>query len=118
MGDGLGSYTLDHHTTEVARLRPVPARSTLLSTRSCARFSLGATITGAAIAEELTWTDCRPVQRDPVCPTCGEPGQLRDHVERVLTVLPVRPTIAARRTSRMATSVRYCCARAFDAALT
>ncbi|MDM4143268.1 MULTISPECIES: hypothetical protein [Mycobacterium] len=45
-------------------------------------------ITGAAIAEELTWNDCRPVQRNPVCPTCGEPGQLRDH-ERVLTDLQV-----------------------------
>ncbi|OQZ91063.1 ISL3 family transposase, partial [Mycolicibacter algericus DSM 45454] len=47
------------------------------------------TITGAAIADELTWIDCRPVAHDPACPKCGRPGQLRDHVERVLTDLPV-----------------------------
>ena len=39
-------------------------------------IELGVTITGAAIAEELTWIDCRPVQQDPACPKCGEPGQL------------------------------------------
>lgn len=52
-------------------------------------IELGVTITGAAIADELTWIDCRPVESDPTCPKCGQPGQLRDHVERVLTDLPV-----------------------------
>ncbi len=52
-------------------------------------IELGVTITGAAIADELTWIDCRPVEHDPICPRCGQAGQLRDHVERVLTDLPV-----------------------------
>lgn len=52
-------------------------------------IELGVTITGAAIAEERTWIDCRPVEHDPICPTCGHAGQLRDHVDRVLIDLPV-----------------------------
>lgn len=70
MRDDSGSYTRPPHPRGCPCLRPVPARSTLLPTRSCARLSL-VTITGAAIAQELTWIDC------------GETGQLHDHVERV-----------------------------------
>ncbi|RWA15111.1 transposase [Mycolicibacterium brumae DSM 44177] len=47
------------------------------------------TITGAAIAEELTWIDCRPVAHDSRCGKCGHEGSLRDHVQRVVTDLPV-----------------------------
>ncbi|EID11823.1 putative transposase [Mycolicibacterium phlei RIVM601174] len=47
------------------------------------------TITGAAIADELTWIDCRPVEHDPTCGKCGRDGTLRDHVERIVTDLPV-----------------------------
>ncbi|MEB3065659.1 ISL3 family transposase [[Mycobacterium] zoologicum] len=61
----------------------------LVADTICRTVELGVTITGAAIADELTWIDCRPVEHDPTCPKCGEPGRLRDHVERVLTDLPV-----------------------------
>ncbi|WP_174553883.1 hypothetical protein [Rhodococcus marinonascens] len=47
------------------------------------------TITGAAIAEKLTHIEYRPVETDPTCPVCGQAGRLRDHVDRVLTDLPV-----------------------------
>lgn len=61
----------------------------LVADTICRTVELGVAITGAAIAAELTWIDCRPVEHDPTCPKCGEPGRLRDHVERVLTDLPV-----------------------------
>lgn len=61
----------------------------LVADTICRTVELGVAITGAAIADELTWIDCRPVQHDPTCPQCGAPGRLRDHVERVLADLPV-----------------------------
>ncbi len=61
----------------------------LVADTICRTVELGVTITGAAIADELTWIDCRPVQRDPKCHQCGHDGTLRDHVERVVTDLPV-----------------------------
>lgn len=61
----------------------------LVADTICRTVELGVTITGAAIADKLTWIDCRPVEHDPTCPTCGQRGALRDHVERVLTDLPV-----------------------------
>ncbi|MGV0875497.1 transposase family protein, partial [Mycolicibacterium sp. XJ879] len=73
-------------------------------------IELGVTITGAAIADELTWIDCGPVEHDPTCPKCGEPGQLRDHVERVLTDLPVvgHPTRLRVRLPRFICTVDRC----------
>ena len=61
----------------------------LVADTICRTVELGVTITGAAIADELTWIDCGPVEHDPTCPKCGGTGRLRDHVERVLTDLPV-----------------------------
>lgn len=63
---------------------------------------LGLTITGTAIDETFTRIDCRPVEHDPACPTCGQPGRLRDHIERPLTDLPVvgHPTRILIRTPR------------------
>jgi transposase len=61
----------------------------LVADTICRTVELGVTITGAAIAEDRTWIDCRPVDADPTCPTCGQVGRLRDHVDRVLTDLPV-----------------------------
>ncbi|TXG92202.1 ISL3 family transposase [Rhodococcus rhodnii] len=61
----------------------------LVADTICRTVELGLTITGAAIADQLTLIECRPVESDPRCPTCLQPGRLRDHVDRVLTDLPV-----------------------------
>ena len=61
----------------------------LVADTICRTVELGVTITGAAIAERFTHIDCRPVEYDPTCPTCGQSGRLRDHVTRVLTDLPI-----------------------------
>lgn len=61
----------------------------LVADTICRTVELGVTITGAAIADELTWIDCRPVEHDPTCGKCGRDGVLRDHVERIVTDLPV-----------------------------
>ena len=61
----------------------------LVADTICRTVELGVTITGATIADELTWIDCRPVQHDPTCPKCGCNGTFRDHVDRVLVDLPV-----------------------------
>jgi transposase len=61
----------------------------LVADTICRTVELGVTITGAAIAENLTHIECRPVEHDPTCPVCGQAGRLRDHVDRVLTDLPV-----------------------------
>ncbi|MDF3313761.1 ISL3 family transposase, partial [Rhodococcus sp. T2V] len=61
----------------------------LVADTICRTVELGLTITGAAIAENLTHIECRPVEHDPRCPTCLQPGRLRDHVDRILTDLPV-----------------------------
>lgn len=61
----------------------------LVADTICRTVELGLTITGAAINETVTRIDCRPVEYDPTCPNCGQPGRLRDHIERPLTDLPV-----------------------------
>lgn len=61
----------------------------LVADTICRTVELGLTITGAAINETVTRIDCRPVEYDPNCPNCGQPGRLRDHIERTLTDLPV-----------------------------
>lgn len=61
----------------------------LVADTICRTVELGLTITGAAIAANFTSIECRPVENDPRCPTCMQPGRLRDHVDRVLTDLPV-----------------------------
>lgn len=61
----------------------------LVADTICRTIELGVTITGAAIGERLTHIECRPVEHDPACPECGLAGRLRDHVDRVLTDLPV-----------------------------
>lgn len=61
----------------------------LVADTICRTVELGVAITGAAIAEELTWIDCRPVAEDRRCGKCGQDGSLRDHVSRVVTDLPV-----------------------------
>ena len=61
----------------------------LVADTICRTVELGVTITGAAIGETITHIDCRPVEHDPACPTCGQSGRLRDHVTRVLADLPI-----------------------------
>ncbi|MCD2158355.1 transposase family protein, partial [Rhodococcus cerastii] len=61
----------------------------LIADTICRTVELGLTITGAAISEQFTHIGCRPVEHDPNCPECGQPGRLRDHIDRVLTDLPV-----------------------------
>lgn len=61
----------------------------LVADTICRTVELGVTITGAAISETSTHIECRPVTEDPTCPSCSAPGRLRDHVDRVLTDLPV-----------------------------
>ena len=61
----------------------------LVADTICRTVELGVTITGAAIEERLTHIDCRLVEHDPICPTCGQSGRLRDHVTRPLTDLPI-----------------------------
>ncbi|ANQ75460.1 hypothetical protein AS032_32345 [Rhodococcus qingshengii] len=63
----------------------------LVADTICRTVELGVTITGAAVAEHLTHIDCRPVEHDPTCPTCGQPGRLRDHVTRTLPVVAAPP---------------------------
>lgn len=55
----------------------------------CRTVELGVTITDAAINDTSTVIDCRPVETDPACPSCGQAGVLRDHVDRMLTDLPI-----------------------------
>lgn len=61
----------------------------LIADTICRTVELGLTITGAAISEQFTDIDCRPVAENPNCPECGQPGRLRDHIDRILTDLPV-----------------------------
>ena len=61
----------------------------LVADTICRTVELGVTITGAAIGEAFTHIECRPVVEDPMCPSCGHCGKLRDHVTRTLTDLPV-----------------------------
>ena len=68
---------------------PLSEPTCLVADTICRTVELGLTITGAAIAEDLIHIECRPVDVDPRCPTCEQPRRLRDHVERVLTDLPV-----------------------------
>lgn len=67
----------------------MPEPTCLVADTICRTVELGLTITGAAIADGLTHIECRPVETDPTCPDCGQPGRLRDHVDRELTDLPI-----------------------------
>ena len=87
----------------------------LVADTICRTVELGVAITGAAIADDLTWIDCRPVEHDPSCPQCAGPGQLRDHVERVLTDLPVvgHPTRLRVRVPRFICGNQDCAVKIF-----
>ena len=56
----------------------------------CRTIELGVTITDAAIdAEDQTHLFCQVVAPKDTCPTCGQAGRLRDHVDREVADLPI-----------------------------
>lgn len=61
----------------------------LVADTICRTVEFGVTIIGAAIAEQFTHIECRPVEHDPTCPSCGQSCRLRDRVIRTLTDLPI-----------------------------
>ena len=61
----------------------------LVADTICRTAEIGLTITGAADAGTLTIIDAAPVTVDGLCPECGNPGKLRDHIVRTLVDLPV-----------------------------
>ncbi|WLP88433.1 ISL3 family transposase [Gordonia sp. NB41Y] len=73
----------------------------------CRTIELGVTITDAAIdGEDRTHLFCQLLDPKNTCPTCGQAGRLRDHVDREVADLPIvgHPT-------RLHLSVpRYVCA--------
>lgn len=79
-------------------------------------MELGLTITGAAIGEHHTWTNCRPVQENATCPSCGEQSRLRDHRVRELVDLPVvgHPTRLRARIPRFTCSHIACTTKIFQ----
>ena len=87
----------------------------LVADTICRTVELGVTITGAAIGEDFTHIECRPVAEDPMCPSCGHCGKLRDHVTRTLTDLPVvgHPTRLQVRLSRFVCEQDSCAVSVF-----
>ncbi|MFA1424928.1 hypothetical protein [Corynebacterium diphtheriae] len=52
---------------------------------------LGETITKATEHGDVTVIEAEPVESINECPTCGQPGVLRDHVIRPAQLLDVAP---------------------------
>ena len=61
----------------------------LVADTICRTAEIGLAITGAADAGPLTIIEATPVAVVGVCPDCGQPGKLRDHITRRLVDLPV-----------------------------
>ena len=61
----------------------------LVADTICRTAEIGLAITGAADAGPLTIIEATPVAVTGVCPDCGQPGKLRDHITRRLVDLPV-----------------------------
>ena len=76
----------------------------------CRTAEIGLTITGAADAGNITIIDAAPVSVDGLCPECGNPGKLRDHIVRPLVDLPVvgLPTRLHVRVPRLTCSYPAC----------
>ena len=73
----------------------------------CRTSGLGVTITDAAIdGEDRTHLFCQLLDPKNTCPTCGQAGRLRDHVDREVADLP----IVGHPTRLHLTVPRYTCA--------
>jgi transposase len=61
----------------------------LVADTICRTAELGLSIDNAADAGDVTHLYCHPVSVSTTCPGCGRDCQVRDHVERRLTDLPI-----------------------------
>lgn len=68
---------------------PQDLSPSVLADTICRTVEFGVTITDAAVVDDLTYLSCVPATADPVCPSCGAAGRLRDYIERRLVDLPV-----------------------------
>ena len=56
----------------------------------CRTIELGVTITDAAVdGQDRTHLFCQLLDPKNMCPSCGQAGQLRDHVDREVADLPI-----------------------------
>lgn len=96
-----------------------PTTGNLVADTICRTAEIGLTITGAADAGTLTIIDAAPVTVDGLCPECGNPGKLRDHIVRTLVDLPVVgfPTRLHVRVPRFTCSNPACSRKIFQASL-
>ena len=92
----------------------------LVADTICRTAEIGLTITGAADAGNITIIDATPVAVADLCPACGVPGKLRDHIVRPLVDLPVVgfPTRLHVRVPRFTCSYPACGRKIFQASLT
>jgi len=90
--------SMSHPTVTPA---PVP---NLVADTICRTVELGLSIDNAADAGDVTHLYCHPVSFDLNCPGCGHACQVRDHVERRLTDLPIvgHPSLLHVRVPRLA----------------
>ena len=91
----------------------------LVADTICRTAEIGLTITGAADAGTLTIIDAAPVTVAGLCPECGNPGKLRDHIVRTLVDLPVVgfPTRLHVRVPRFTCANASCDRKIFQASL-
>ena len=97
-----------------------PTTGNLVADTICRTAEIGLTITGAADAGTLTIIDAAPVTVAGLCPECGNPGKLRDHVVRTLVDLPVVgfPTRLHVRVPRFTCTDTTCDRKIFQTSLT
>ena len=97
-----------------------PTTGNLVADTICRTAEIGLTITGAADAGTLTIIDAAPVTVAGLCPECGNPGKLRDHIVRTLVDLPVVgfPTRLHVRVPRFTCTDTTCDRKIFQTSLT
>src|SRR5690606_30778181 len=98
---------------------PMTQRSAIADT-ICRTIELGVTITDAAVdGEDRTHLFCQVLDPRKVCPGCGRPGRLRDHVDREVADLPIvgHPTRLHLRVPRYACENGACAQAIFRADL-
>lgn len=75
-------------SSDRTRTLPCSLVTDLVADLICRAAEIGLTITGAADAGHITIIDAAPVTVDGLCPECGNPGKLRDHIAQPLADLP------------------------------